>query len=71
MYRRIYVLRFKNKKAAAFGTYGWSGESVGIITTALKEACLEVVSEGLKVTGAPHSQALDEARDFGKTLARI
>ena len=28
-------LRFRNKKAAAFGCYGWSGESVKVLNEAL------------------------------------
>ena len=30
-------LIFKNKKAAAFGAYGWSGENVKLITEELKK----------------------------------
>lgn len=36
-------LRFKNKKAAAFGCYGWSGESVKILKMKLGEAGFEIV----------------------------
>lgn len=35
-------LKLKNKKAAAFGSYGWSGEAVGQITQKLKEAGFEI-----------------------------
>ncbi|MDO5040678.1 MAG: MBL fold metallo-hydrolase [Peptoniphilus sp.] len=42
-------LKFKNKKAAAFGTYGWSGESVKIIQERLKEAGFDVIDEFVKV----------------------
>ena len=31
-------LRFKNKKAAVFGCYGWSGESTKILRERLNEA---------------------------------
>ena len=41
-------LKLKNKKAAAFGSYGWSGEAVGQITQKLKEAGFEIVNDGLK-----------------------
>ena len=34
-------LEFKGKKAAAFGSYGWSGESVKIITEELNKAGFE------------------------------
>lgn len=42
-------LKFKNKKAAAFGCYGWSGESVGILQAQLKAAGFTVTEEQLKV----------------------
>jgi flavorubredoxin len=40
-------LKFKGKKAAAFGTYGWSGESVKMINDGLKEAGFELLNEGI------------------------
>lgn len=59
---------FKNKKAAAFGSYGWSGESVGLLEGKLKDAKLEVVQEGLKVLWKPDSEAMDTCREFGKSF---
>lgn len=41
-------LKFKNKKAAAFGCYGWSGESVRILQEKLKEAGFEVVEDSIR-----------------------
>lgn len=41
-------LKFKNKKAMAFGCYGWSGESVKILQDKLKEAGFEVVEDNIK-----------------------
>ena len=46
-------LRFKNKKAAAFGCYGWSGESVKILQEKLKDAGFEVVDENVKALWKP------------------
>jgi len=37
-------LRFQDKKAAAFGCYGWSGESVKIISQNLASAGFQVCS---------------------------
>ncbi len=42
---------FKNKKAAAFGSYGWSGESVGIIEEKLKDAKLDLIEGGQRYFG--------------------
>lgn len=41
-------LKFRNKKAAAFGCYGWSGESVKILQSKLKEAGFTVVDENVR-----------------------
>jgi len=41
-------LQFKNKKAAAFGCYGWSGESTKIIAENLTSAGFELVDDGVK-----------------------
>ncbi|MDF2617169.1 MAG: metallo-beta-lactamase, partial [Sedimentibacter sp.] len=50
-------LKFTGKRAAAFGSYGWSGESLKIITDELKEAKFEVVSEGIKELWNPDADA--------------
>ena len=42
------TLKFKNKKAAAFGCYGWSGESVKILQAKLAEAGFEVVEGNVR-----------------------
>ncbi len=61
-------LKFTNKKAAAFGSYGWSGESVKIITDELKEAKFEVVNDGIKEMWNPDDEALNRCKEFGKNL---
>jgi flavorubredoxin len=62
-------LRFTGKKAAAFGTYGWSGESVGIIGSALKAAGFDVVDDGFKALWNPDDEALKAAYEYGKAFA--
>lgn len=61
-------LKFVDKKAAAFGSYGWSGESVKIITEELKESKLDVVSEGIKELWNPNEDAIQRCMEFGKNL---
>ena len=58
-------LKFKGKKAAAFGCYGWSGESVGIIQDELKKAGFAVVNEKLKCNWNPDED------DFAKVPALV
>lgn len=62
-------LGFKNKKAAAFGSYGWSGEGVGLITEELRKSGFEVVNDGIKVLWNPDEEALAQCVAYGKTLA--
>ena len=50
-------LKFKGKKAAAFGCYGWSGESVKLINKALEESKFEIIGEGIRTTWVPDNAA--------------
>ncbi len=63
-------LKFVDKTAAAFGSYGWSGEAIKIITEELKESKFEVVSEGIKEMWNPDEEALNRCREFGKSLVK-
>lgn len=62
-------LKFKGKKAAAFGCYGWSGESVKLIAEGLKEAGFELVDEGFKALWNPDADALKAAYEYSKAFA--
>lgn len=62
-------LKFKGKKAAAFGCYGWSGESVKLIGEGLKEAGFELVDEGYKALWNPDADALKAAYEYGRAFA--
>ncbi|NMB35236.1 MAG: anaerobic nitric oxide reductase flavorubredoxin [Firmicutes bacterium] len=63
-------LRFKRKKAAAFGCYGWSGESVKVINELMADAGFEIINEGYRNQWNPDDDAQKAAVDFGKALAR-
>lgn len=65
MLEMIKGLKFKNKKAAAFGSYGWSGESVKIIEEQLKEAGMELVLPGIKALWNPDEDTLEKCRQYG------
>jgi flavorubredoxin len=62
-------LKFKNKKAAAFGCYGWSGESTKIISESLKAAGFEVVDDGIKAMWNPDNENITKCIEYGKQLA--
>lgn len=61
-------MKLKNKKAAAFGSYGWSGESVRLITEELKKAGFEIISDGIKSMWTPNEDTLETCIQFGKSL---
>lgn len=58
-------LEFKNKKAAAFGSYGWSGECTKVITAKLKEAGMDVIDDGIKVLWNPDDKAITLCKEYG------
>lgn len=62
-------LKFKGKKAAAFGSYGWSGEGVKQISAALSAAGMEIVNDGMKALWVPDNDVLAQCRDFGGVFA--
>ena len=64
-------LGFKGKKAAVFGSYGWSGESVALLGDALKSAGFTVVGEGLKLPWNPTEENRRECREYGARLAGL
>ncbi|MHA1907581.1 MAG: anaerobic nitric oxide reductase flavorubredoxin [Candidatus Thorarchaeota archaeon] len=59
-------LRFKGKSAAAFGSYGWSGEGVKMITELLKEGGFKITNEGLRELWNPDGESIGRCVDFGK-----
>ncbi len=62
-------MAFKHKQAAAFGCYGWSGESVKVLTEKLQEAGFQVDKEGLRLTWDPDAQGTEACHEFGKEFA--
>lgn len=63
-------LKFKGKKAAAFGCYGWSGESVKKITEWLKRAGFTIINDGIKCLWNPTDDGIKQCIEFGKEIAR-
>jgi anaerobic nitric oxide reductase flavorubredoxin len=62
-------LNFQAKKGAAFGCYGWSGESVKIINGLLEEAGFELINrEGLRMLWSPDEEAVNSCIQFGKEI---
>lgn len=63
------VIDVKGKIAAAFGSYGWSGEAVRMIEDRLRGLKLRVPVEGLRVKLIPTLEEIEACRQFGHDLA--
>ena len=62
-------LKPRNMIAAAFGSYGWSGEAVREIEEVLTEMKLEKTGEGIRVKNVPDAEALSRCYELGKDMA--
>ena len=64
-------LKFKNKIGAAFGSYGWSGESVKVIEEHFAKCRIPVAREGIMCKWQPGARDLEACRAFGRELAEM
>ncbi|MHA1106639.1 MAG: anaerobic nitric oxide reductase flavorubredoxin [Promethearchaeota archaeon] len=67
----IKEMRFKNKKAASFGCYGWSGESIKIIKEHLEKSGFSVINEGIRALWNPDDESIGKCVEFGREIANI
>ncbi|MDO5302218.1 MAG: MBL fold metallo-hydrolase [Tissierellia bacterium] len=61
-------LHFENKKAAVFGSYGWSGEGNKILREKMTEAGFQVVEPEMKIKWKPTAEDLKQAVEVAKAL---
>jgi flavorubredoxin len=64
-------LRPANKIGAAFGSYGWSGESVRLLNTALEEMKISIAHPGVSLQYVPKHEGLRKCTDMGRELAKV
>lgn len=63
-------LKPKNMIGAAFGSYGWSGESVKHLNELLDGMKIERVSDGVKVKYVPDAETLKACFDLGVAVGK-
>ncbi len=63
-------LKFQNKIGAAFGSYGWSGESVKIPEEHLAPCKIPIACEGVRATWQPRADDLAKCQELGSVVAR-
>ncbi len=63
-------LKPKNKIGAAFGSFGWSGEAVGVLNKAMEDMKIEVIDPGVKVKNVPTEDQLKECYALGSKIGQ-
>ncbi len=64
-------LKPQHKIGAAFGSYGWSGESVKLIRHELESMKFDIIDPGLKIQYVPDKEGLDACFEFGKKIGEL
>ncbi|MCD6567504.1 MAG: FprA family A-type flavoprotein [Dehalococcoidia bacterium] len=60
----------KGKVGASFGSYGWSGEAVQMMSDTMKHIFeMDVIEPGLKIQQKPDENGLQQCREFGRAIA--
>ena len=62
-------LKPANLIGAAFGSFGWSGESVKDLETILREMKVEIVADPVSVKHVPGNAVLEKCAELGKIVA--
>lgn len=63
-------LKMKNKKAAVFGCYGWSGEGNKVLRQLLTEANFNLIDDEIKSYWNPTNEVLETAKDIAISLIK-
>ena len=61
-------MKFKNKKAVAFGSYGWSGEVLKLLTEELQKGGFEIMDDGIRLLWTPDEESLGQCVEMGKRI---
>lgn len=64
-------MKFKSKKAAAFGSYGWSGEVLKLINEDLQDAGFEIMDDGLRLLWVPDYEGLAQCDEMGQRIGAV
>ena len=65
------VINLKGKLGGAFGSYGWSGEAVGMIEDRMRGLKMRVPKAGVRVKLIPTDEELRQSQEFGREIAGI
>jgi anaerobic nitric oxide reductase flavorubredoxin len=63
-------MKFQNKIGAAFGCYGWSGESVKTLEEHLAKSKITKVADGVLAKWQPRTEDIAKCRELGAQIGR-
>jgi flavorubredoxin len=63
-------LKPKNKIGVVFGSYGWSGEAVGVIKSELEAMKFTMIDPGLKIQYVPDQEGIEACIEFGRKIGK-
>jgi flavorubredoxin len=63
-------LKPKNKIGAAFGSYGWSGESVKLINQELEAMKFDIIDPGIKIQYVPDQDGKNACLELGRKIGK-
>jgi flavorubredoxin len=69
LFAAVNPIRDKGKLAAAFGSFGWSGEAVKMIETNFTMLKLKVFEQNVRIKFKPHEEEFVQCNTFGKAFA--
>lgn len=69
IFAQLVALNVSNRKAGAFGSYGWSGEGVKMCEDILKTMRMKLPQESFKVQMTPSKEELQKAYEWGRDFA--
>ena len=64
------TVSLRAKRGAAFGSFGWSGEAVGMIEERLRSMRIQVIESGLRFKFTPTEEDLANCRAFGADIVK-
>jgi len=63
-------LKPQNKIGAAFGSYGWSGESVKLINKEFEAMKFEIIDDGLRINYVPDDAGENSCIELGRKIGK-
>lgn len=69
LFAELVALNVSNRKAGAFGSFGWSGEGIKMSEDILKTMRMKLPLESFKVQMTPSKKDLEDAYEWGREFA--